>query len=115
MNVGNPRDNVLRAIGAFYQLSEIINVLAGQRGSRGYLPDEKKFLDDYSRIQSEIAQAGEKKFPGQQFSVATNPYRFSRTDPRFGFEGIPVWTTFLSPTLQAQFAQIVGGNNPTYN
>ncbi len=115
MNVGNPVDNIRRAIGAFYQLSEIINVLAGQRASRGYLPDEKKFLDDYSRIQAKLAQAGEEKFPGQQFNVATNPYRFSRTDSRFGFQGIPVWTTFLSPGLQAQFAQMVGGSNPTYS
>jgi hypothetical protein len=115
MVVGNPRDNVVRAVGAFYQLSEIINVLAGQRGSHGYSPDEKKLLDDYSRIQSELAQAAAQKFPGQQFNVTTNPYRYSRTDPRFGFEGIQVWTTFLSPSLQAQFAQIVGGNDPRYN
>jgi hypothetical protein len=46
--------------------------------------------------------------------VATNPYHFSRSDPKFGFEGIPVWTTFLSPSLQAQFAQFVGGNDPLY-
>ncbi len=112
MVVGNPQENVVRAIGAFYQLSEIINVL---RGSRSYSPDEKKLLDDYSRIQSVLAQGAAQKFPGQQFTVTTNPYHYSPSDPKFGFEGIPVWVTFLSPSLQTQFAQIVGGNNPRYN
>lgn len=114
MLVGDARDNVTRAVGAFYQLSEIINALAGQRGSAGYSPDEKKLLDDYSRIQSQLVQAAAQKFPGQQFDVAKNPYHFSRSDPKFGFEGIPVWVTFLSPSLQAQFAQIVGANDPRY-
>ena len=111
MVVGNPAENVQRSIGAFYQLSEIINVLAGQRS---HTPDEKKFLDDYSRIQLELAQAAAKKFPGQKFDAATNPYRFNHNDPKFGFEGIPVWVTFLSPGIQAQFAQIVGHNDPHY-
>lgn len=114
MVVGDPRDNVTRAVGAFYQLSEIINALAGQRAPAGYSPDEKKLLDDYSRIQSQLIQAAGQKFPGQPFDLAKNPYHFSRSDPKFGFEGIPVWVTFLSPSLQAQFAQIVGGNDPRY-
>jgi uncharacterized protein YbjQ (UPF0145 family) len=29
-------------------------------------------------------------------------------------KSIPVWTTFLTPTLQEQFAQIVGGNDTHY-
>jgi len=111
MNIGNPAENVRRAIGAFYQLSEIIHVLAGQRA---LTPDEQKLLNDYSRISGVLAQAASQKFPGEQFNPASNPYRYSRTDPKFGFEGIPVWTTFLSPGLQAQFAQIVGGNDPRY-
>ena len=111
MNIGNPAENVRRAIGAFYQLSEIVHVLAGQRA---LTPDEQKLVNDYSRISGELAQAGSQKFPGEQFSLASNPYRFSRTDPKFGFEGIPVWTTFLSPSLQTQFTQLVGGNNPSY-
>ena len=113
MLAGNPQQNIERAIGAFYQLSEIIKVLAAQRGSN-YTPDEKKLLDDYSRLSRELAQAGAQKFPDQKFDPATNPYRFSRNDPKFGFGGIPVWTTFLSPPIQAQFAQLVGGDDSHY-
>jgi len=115
MKDSNPRDSALRAVGALYQLSEIIKTLSQQRGAGGYLPDEKKLLDEYSKAQSDLEQAAAKALPGQQLNLASNPYHFSRSDPRFGFEGIPVWTTFLFPTLQAQFAQIVGGNNPAYN
>jgi hypothetical protein len=111
MLVGKPQENVLRAIGAFYQLSEIIHVLAG---SRALTPDEQKLIGDYSRVQAELVQAAEKKFPGQQFDPASNPYRFKRNDPRFGFEGIPVWTTFLTPGTQDAFARMVGGSNDQY-
>jgi hypothetical protein len=110
MKVGDPHDSALRAAGAFYQLSEIIKTLGQQRGTGGFLPDENKLLDDYSRAQTNLGASS-----GQQLNLASNPYHFSRSDPRFGFEGIPVWTTFLFPTLQAQFAQIAGGNNPAYN
>jgi hypothetical protein len=114
MVTGTPKDNVTRAMGALYQLTEIINVLSAQRGTAGYSPDEKKILDNYSKMQSALVQAAAQILPGQQFNVATNPYHFGRSDPKFGFEGIPVWITFLSPGLQAQFAQIVGGNDPRY-
>jgi hypothetical protein len=111
MSTGNPRENIPRSIGAFYQLSEIVHVLAGQRA---LTPDEHKLLNDYSRISSQLVQAGAQKFPNEHFDPASNPYRYSRSDPKFGFEGIPVWTTFLSPGLQAQFSQMAGGNNPQY-
>jgi len=111
MHVGDARQNVPRAVGAFYQLSEIIKVLAAQRA---LTPDEQKLLNDYGRISTELAQAAEQKFPGEKFGLATNPYRISPSDPKFGFEGIPVWTTFLSPSIQTSFAAIVGGNNPQY-
>jgi hypothetical protein len=114
MVTGNPKDNITRAIGALYQLAEILNVLSAQRGTSGSTPDERKLLDSYSKMQSAIVQAAPTILPGQQVDVASNPYHFSRTDPKFGFEGIPVWTTFLSPSLQARFAQIVGGNDPHY-
>ena len=114
MVTGTPTDNVTRAMGALYQLTEIINVLSARRGTAGYSPDEKKLLDNYSKMQSALVQAAAQILPGQQFNVATNRYHFSRSDPKFGFEGIPVWTTFLSPSLQAQFAQIVGDNDPRY-
>ena len=114
MAVGNPQDNVLRAMGALYQLSEIISALAGPRAPAGYLPDEKKLLDNYGKMQSALAQVAAQHIPGKNFDVSTNPYHFSRSDPKFGFEGIPVWTTFLSPGMQAQFAQIVGGSDAHY-
>lgn len=114
MLVGDPRQNIPRAIGAFYQLSEILKVFAGPRANGGFTADEKKLLDDYSRVSGELARAAEQKFPGEHFDLATNPYRFARTDPKFGFEGIPVWVTFLSPSLQESFARDVGGSNDQY-
>ena len=114
MGVGDPRQNVTRSIGAFYQLSEILKVFAGPRASSGFTPDEKKLLDDYSRISTKLAEAAAQKFPGEHFDPSTNPYRFARTDPKFGFEGIPVWVTFLSPNLQSAFARDVGGDNEQY-
>lgn len=114
MKVNNPRESTLRAVGALYQLSEIIKTLSQHRGQGGFLPDEKRFLDEYAKAQSDLEQSAA-KVSGQQLNLATNPYHFSRSDPRFGFEGIPVWTSFLFPTLQAQFAEIAGGNNPAYN
>lgn len=111
MSTGQPPDNVRHSIGAFYQLSEIIHVLAGQRALTA---DEQKLVNDYGRISGELVQAASQKFPSEQFSLASSPYRYSPSDPKFGFEGIAVWTTFLSPGLQAQFAQRVGGNDPRY-
>jgi hypothetical protein len=115
MKVSTPRETMIRSMGAFYQLSDVIKVLAGPRATSGLLPDERKFLDQYSTAQSTLVQLAEKQWPGRPLSLETNPFRFNRTDPKFGFEGIPMWVYFLSPGLQAQFAQIVGGNNPAYN
>jgi hypothetical protein len=67
MNVGKPAENVRRAMGAFYQLSEIIKVLAGQRSPT---PDEQKLLNDYSRISTELAQGAAQKLPGEHFDLA---------------------------------------------
>jgi hypothetical protein len=114
MRAGGARDNVLRAIGAFYQLDEIINALAGDRASGSYLPDERKFLDQYRAAITEMQKAAEKAFPAERFDVTSNPYHFSRSDPKFGFEGIPVWVTLLSPTVQARFAQTVGASDARY-
>lgn len=111
MLTGKPQENVTRAIGAFYQLSEVIHLLAG---SRTLSADEQKFLSDYSSAQSALAKLAAQKFPGQQIDVASNPYRFKPNDPRFGFEGIPVWTTFLTPGTQDAFARLVGGGDAQY-
>jgi hypothetical protein len=111
MVVGNPLDNVQRAIGALYQLSVIVQTLAG---GRGLTADEHKLLADYGRAQVALQGAAAKKFPTRRFDLAANPFHYPRSDPRFGFEGIPVWTAFLSPDLQSRFAQIVGGGDARY-
>jgi len=111
MLVGKPQDNMVRSIGAFYQLSEIIHALAGPRA---LTPDEQKLVGDYNRVQAEMVQAAEKAFPGQHFDPASNPFQFKRNDPKFGFEGISVWTTYLTPNLQDAFARIIGGSDDKY-
>jgi hypothetical protein len=118
MQTGDPRETALRQMGAFYELMEIIKTLSGHREFRGFTPDEKRILDDYSMAQYKIGQAADAAFPGpyaKEKQLSLNmPYHYSRNDPRFGFEGIPVWKTFLTPTMYAQFAQIVGGENARY-
>jgi hypothetical protein len=111
MLVGKPQDNVTRAIGAFYQLSEIIKVLAG---SRALSADETKLLNDYAKAQGELVNAAESKFPGQRFDPESNPFRYKRSDPRFGFEGIPVWATFFTRGTQSTYARTVGGSDDEY-
>ena len=111
MLVGKPQENVTRAIGAMYQLSEIIKVFAG---SRQLTADETKLLSDYAKGQAELVQQAEKAFPGQRFDPSSNPYAFKRNDPRFGFEGIPVWVTFLTRGMQESYARTVGGSDDQY-
>jgi len=113
MKVQTPRETVIRSIGALYQLSEIIQTLAQVHGG-ALTADEKKLIDQYSAEITSLQQAAPKNLNGEQLTLAGNPYHFSRSDPRFAFEGIPVWVSFLSPTLQAQFAQVIGANNPAY-
>lgn len=114
MRASDPQETVRRFIGAFYQLGEILKVLAGSRASTGYLPDEKKLIDQYGRAESALEAAGPKKFPGQQFGLAANPYHYGPMDPRFGFEGIPVWISFFTPGMHDRYARLVGGDDPSY-
>jgi hypothetical protein len=111
MLVGKPQENVTRAIGALYQLSEILKVFAG---SREMTSDEAKLLSDYAKAQAELVRQAEKAFPGQRFDPSSNPYAFKRTDPRFGFEGIPVWVTFFTRGMQEGYARAVGGSDDDY-
>jgi hypothetical protein len=114
MKVVDVSESAERVIGALYQLSQIVQTLARQRSSRSLLPDEAKILNQYAAAQSAVVQYAAKAVPGQRLSLETNRYHFSPSDPRFGFEGIAVWVDFLSPGLQKQFAQIVGGNDASY-
>jgi hypothetical protein len=118
MKTSDPRETALRQMGAFYQLIEIIATLSGPREIRGYMPDEQRFVKDYTVAAYQVGQAANAAFPGpfgtENTLSANHPYRFSRNDPRFGFKGIPVWQTFLSPGLQAQFAKIIGADNAKY-
>ncbi len=114
MKVAEAGDSAKRVMGALYQLSQVIQTLAQHRGSGGLLPDEKKLLDQYAAAQSALVQSAAKALPGQQLDLNSNPYHFNPTDPKFGFEGIPVWIDFLSPSVQGQFAQIVGAKNANY-
>jgi hypothetical protein len=111
MLVGKPQENVTRAIGAMYQLSEIIKVFAK---SRALTADETKLLTDYANGQAELVRQAEKAFPGQRFDPSSNPYAFKRSDPRFGFEGIPVWVTFFTRGMQEGYARAVGGSDDEY-
>ncbi|MFC5863233.1 hypothetical protein ACFPT7_13090 [Acidicapsa dinghuensis] len=114
MLAGDPRKNITRALGAYYQLSEILVVLAGERANGGLLLDEKRLIDDYNRLAGELTQVAQQKFPGEHFEIGANPYHYARTDPKFGFEGIHVWTVFLSPEIQSAYAKSVGGNDARY-
>jgi hypothetical protein len=114
IKTNDPRETAIRQIGAFYELMEIIKTLSGHREFRGYLPDEKQILDDYSIAQYNLGQAADKAFPGIEKPSEDLTYHYGRNDARFGFEGIPIWPTFFSSGLQAQFAQIIGGENARY-
>lgn len=105
MQVGDPRETALRQIGAFWQLQEILKALSGRREFRGFTPGEGKLIGEYGTAEYYVAQAADSAFP--RLSSST-PYRFARTDPRFGVEGIEVFKTLLTPAIQDQFDQIVG-------
>jgi len=118
MKTNDPRESALRQIGAFYQLSEVIATLSGPREIRGYMPDEQRIVQEYNVASYNVAKAADAAFPGPYGTEKTlsdnRPYRYSRNDPRFGFKGIAVWQTFLSPGMQAQFAKIIGQDNAKY-
>jgi hypothetical protein len=112
MKAGDPRETAVRQIGALYQLEEIIRQLSGSREFRGFLPDEARIIGEYQVASYYIAQAIDKAYPGpymQSASVSSyTPYRFARSDGRFGVDGIEVFKTFLNPSIQGQFAKTVG-------
>jgi hypothetical protein len=112
MKVSDPRETAVRQIGALWQLEQIIRQLSGSREFRGFLPDEAKVIGEYQVASYNIAQAIDKAYPGRYQSGQTvsdyTPYRYMRSDRRFGNEGIEVFKTFLTPAIQNQFGQTVG-------
>ena len=114
MKIADPRETAVRQIGALWQLEQIIRQLSGSREFRGFLPDEAKIIGEYQVAAYNIGQAIDKAYPGRYNSGITvsdyTPYRFMRTDRRFGVDGIETFKTFLTPAIQSQFAQTVGGD-----
>lgn len=112
MKASDPRETAVRQIGALYQLEQIIRQLSGSREFRGFLPDEARIIGEYQVASYYIAQAVDKAYPGQYQNARSvseyTPYRYARSDDRFGIEGIEVFKTFLNPAIQNQFGQTVG-------
>jgi len=112
MQVSDPKETALRQIGAFWQLQEIIKALSGHREFRGYLPDEKTLLDAYWTAEYQISRAADSAFPasykGFKHLSEYTPYRYMRTDPRFGVEDLDLFHAVLTPAIQAQYDQVVG-------
>src|ERR1700744_1240677 len=69
MKVAEASDSAKRVVGAFYQLSQIIQTLAQHRTPAGLLPDEKKLLDQYAAAQTALIQNAAKALPGQRLSL----------------------------------------------
>ena len=112
MQVSDPKETALRQIGAFWQLQEIIKALSGHREFRGFLPDEMKVLGAYWTAEYSIAAAADSAFPapykGFKHLSEYTPYRYTRTDPRFGVEDLDLFHAVLTPAIQAQYDQVVG-------
>ena len=110
MKVVEPRDTASRAMGAFYQLSEIIKTLAQPRTAD--LPDEKKLLDQYSHAQSSLQQVAAKSLPGQPLDLASNPYHFSRSDPQISAsKAFPCGSRFSRPPCRRNLPRLPAGSN----
>ena len=114
MKTNDPRETAVRQIWAFYELTEIIKALSGDRefARTGMLPDEQKTMGEYQVAQYKISQEADKAFPNNKPSEDLT-YHFSRWDPKFGYKSINIWQ-FFSEGLQSQFAQIIGKDNARY-
>ena len=112
MKTNDPHETALRQVWAFYELTEIIKTLSGDREFRGLLPDEQKIMGEYQVAQYKVGQEADKAFPANKPSEDLS-YHFGRWDPRFGYKGINIWQ-FFSEGLQSQFTQIVGKDNARY-
>ncbi len=114
MKTSDARETAVHQFWAFYELTEVIKTLSGNRefARTGMLPDEQKIMGEYQVAQYKVGQEADKAFPNNKPSEDLT-YHFSRWDPKFGYKGIDIWQ-FFSQGLQAQFAQIVGKDNSRY-
>jgi len=92
MEMPDPRESALRKLGALWQLQQVIKQLSGGREFRGLLPDEAKVLGEYQVAEYYIGKAIDSAFPGPYGNAGkvslNTPYRYMRTDVRFGIEGV---------------------------
>ncbi|HTL06043.1 MAG TPA: hypothetical protein VL241_09875 [Gemmatimonadales bacterium] len=111
----DPREQALKQLGALWQLQEIMKQLSGSREFRGLLPDEQKVLGSYQVAEYYLSKATDSTFPGpygRGRTVSDNtPYRYMRSDPRFGIEGISTFRLLLTPQIQDSFYRSVGLDN----
>jgi hypothetical protein len=112
MKVADPKETALRQLGAFYQLQEILKQLSGRREYRGFTPGEGKLIGDYGVAEYYTAQAADSAYQGPYGRLRkltdSTPFRYARTDPRFGVEGIEVFKLLLNPAIQEQYDQLAG-------
>ena len=113
MEMPDPRESALRKLGALWQLQEVIRQLSGRREFRGLLPDEAKVLGEYQVAEYYIGKAIDSAFPGPYGNAGkvslNTPYRYMRTDVRFGIEGVEL-AKVLPVSVLEQFYQSAGND-----
>ena len=113
MEMPDPRESALRKLGALWQLQQVIKQLSGRREFRGLLPDEAKVLGEYQVAEYYIGQAIDSAFPGPYGNAGkvslNTPYRYMRTDVRFGIEGVEL-AKVLPVSVLELFYQSVGND-----
>jgi hypothetical protein len=101
----------LRQIGAFWQLQEIIRTLAARRDPDQLTPDERRLMQAYYEASYYVSQAVENALTTEDEKRRwriRSPYRFARTDPRFGVEELDLFKRFFSPAFRAAFDRANG-------
>jgi len=117
MEMPDPRESALRKMGALWQLQEVIRQLSGRREFRGFLPDEMKVLGQYQVAEYYIGQAIDSAFPGPYGNAGkvslNTPYRYMRTDVRFGIEGVEL-VKVLPVSVLELFYQSAGNDRARF-
>ena len=113
MELPDPRESALRKLGALWQLQQVIRQLSGRREFQGLLPDEARVLGEYQVAEYYIGQAIDSAFPGRYGNAGkvslNTPYRYMRTDVRFGIEGVEL-AKVLPVSVLELFYQSVGND-----